>query len=161
MAGEEVEGYTKVVQKEYNKAFHEFQDARISNANVRFSTKHVVTAQEAGAYGAILTTITIPDGQQLRLIYLNFWSKDPENPGQLVIAQTGGTSHALPDGQVDAIMVPPVGSPGKNPHVMLGTSKDPIHILEGTVTFTLQNPTAGVEYGLSFWGDQNSPQIDP
>lgn len=80
MAGEEIEGYTKVVQKEYNKAFHEFQDARISNANVRFSTKHTVAAEEAGAYGAIIATITIPAGQQLRLIYLNFWSKDPDHP---------------------------------------------------------------------------------
>jgi len=161
MTGNEMEGYTKTVKKLYNKAFHEFEDERISNANVRFSTKHTVTPEEAGAYGALLTTITIPAGQQLRLIYLNFWSKDPDNPGQLVIAQTGGTSHALPDGQVDAIMVPPVGDSSKNPHVMLGTLKDPIHILEGTVTFTLQNPTAGVEYGLSFWGDVNSPQIDP
>ncbi len=159
MSGMEMEGYTKVVQKKYNKAFYEFEDARIPNANVRFSTKHTITPEEAGAYGAVLTIITIPAGMQLRLLYLNFWSKDTENPAQLIITQSGGTAHALPEGQVDALMVPALGLGGPNPLVIQGTLEAPIHILEGTVTFQLQNPTAGAEFGLSLWGDQNKPQI--
>lgn len=152
MSGVEAEGYTKVVHKKYNKAFDEFEDERISNANVRFSEK--VT----GAYGAVagqdVTTITVPAGLQLRLIYLNFWCKDPDEYAQLVIEQTGGTSHGLPDGQVDAIMA----SKGV-PYTKLGTLENPVHILEGTVKFTIQNPKEGAEYGLSIWGDQNRSQI--
>lgn len=151
----EVEGYTKVVHKLYNKAYYEFEDDRIPNANVRFSEKVTVTAAEAGAYGKVITVIVIPAGQQLRLMYLNFWTKDPENPGQLIITQAGGTAHALPEGQVDAIMVPALGR-----FTLQGSLKKPIHILEGTVTFQLQNPTAGEEYGISFWGDMNKPQIE-
>jgi len=160
MAGIEAEGYTKIEKKLYNKAFHEFEDERIPNANVRFSEKHVCTAEEAGAYGFIFTTVTIPAGKQLRLLYLNFWSKDTENPAQLMITQAGGTSHLLPEGQVDALMVPPLGGCG-NPSIQHGTLTKPIHILEGTVTFQMQNPIAGAEYGLSLWGDANAPQIDP
>lgn len=145
MSGVEAEGYTKVVHKLYNKAFHEFEDERISNANVRFSEAIEVT--EDGA----ITTITIPAGQQLRLIYLNFAITQGE--GRLIIEQANGTSHALPDGQVDCL---------GTPYNRLATLKDPIHILEGTVTFKI----AGVGYegaigSLSLWGDQNKPQIDP
>ena len=160
MGGIEAEGYTKVVHKLYNKAYHEFEDERLPNANVRFSEKHVCTAQEAGAYGFIFTELIKPAEDQLRLIYLNFWSKDPDNPAQLIIDQAGGTSRLLPEGQVDAIMVPPLGTAG-NPCILKGTYKNPIHILEGTITFRVQNPVDGVEYGLSIWGDENRPQVDP
>ena len=160
MSGVEAEGYTKVVHKLYNKAFHEFEDERISNANVRFSEKHTCTAEEAGAYGFIFTTITKPADEQLRLIYLNFGSNDPDNPAVLIIDQAGGTSRLLPEGQVDAIIVPPLGAVG-NPYVKIATLKDPIHILEGKITFRVENPVAGVDYFLSLWGDENKPQIDP
>ena len=162
MSGMEAEGYTKVVHKKYNKAFYEFEDARIPNANVRFSAKVEGTVPGYGEpepTSQTIVTITIPAGQQLRLLYLNFWSKDTDHPGQLVITQTGGTAHALPAGQVDALMVPALPNAG-NPLVLKGTYENPIHILEGTVTFALQLPTPGVEYGLSFWGDQNKPQIE-
>lgn len=154
MMAMEIEGYTKVVQKKYNKAFYEFEDARIPNANVRFSDK--VTG-EAPPYGEeevatqTIVSITIPAGMQLRLLYLNFWTKDTENPGQLIITQSGGTAHALPEGQVDALMVPALGVGGPNPLVLKGTLEAPVHILEGTVTFALQNPEVGAEYGLSFF----------
>ncbi|GAI41189.1 unnamed protein product, partial [marine sediment metagenome] len=138
-------GYTKSVKKLYNKGFHEFEDERIPNANVRFSEKFTVT--EDGT----LTTITIPAGQQLRLIYLNWWCL--EGTAILVITQAGGTAHGLPDGQVDAI------PSDAQKH---GTYKNPIHILEGTVTFEIQGVGyEGAEVGLSVWGDANSPQIDP
>lgn len=154
-SGMEMEGYTKFVKKLYNKAFYEFEDERIPNANVRFSDKHVCTEEEAGAYGFVFATITVPAGYQLRLLYLNFWTKDPKNPGQLIITQSGGTAHGLPAGQVDAIMVPGLGR-----YIYKGSLESPIHILEGTVTFQVQNPVAGEEYGLSFWGDQNKPQVE-
>ncbi|OYD16948.1 hypothetical protein CH330_01380 [candidate division WOR-3 bacterium JGI_Cruoil_03_51_56] len=145
MAGEEIEGYTKVVQKEYNKAFHEFQDARISNANVRFSGDIEVNKD------GTITTVIVPAGQQLRLVYLNFWLK--EGTGKLIITQTGGTSHLLPAGQVDCL---------DNPTRILANLKDPIHVLEGTVTFKIEDVAyEGAIGSLSFWGDSNSPQIDP
>lgn len=145
MAGSEQEGYGKSVKKLYNKAFHEFEDERISNANVRQSVPISVEAD------GTIVTITIPTGQQLRLIYLNFrlW----EGTGRLIITQTGGTAHALPTGQVDCL---------ESGTQLLGTLKDPIHILEGTVTFAIEGVTGYVATGcLSFWGDQNKPQIDP
>ena len=156
MTGIEIEGYTKVVQKLYNKAFYEYEDKRIPNANVRFSTKVEGIPPEYGKPPTpqTIVTITIPAGEQLRLLYLNFGSKDTENPAQLIITQEGGTAHALPEGQVDAIMIP-AGGP---PIIQHGTLEAPIHILEGTVKFALQNP-ALVEYLISFWGDQNRPQI--
>lgn len=160
MAGIEAEGYTKVVHKLYNKAFHEFEDERISNANVRFSEIHTCTAEEAGAYGFTFTKITKPADEQLRLIYLNFWSNDPDNSAVLIIDQAGGTSRLLPQGQVDAIIVSPLGGDG-NPYVKLATLKDPIHVLEGEITFRVIGATAGRDYGLSLWGDENKPQIDP
>ena len=160
-SGMEMEGYTKIVRKKYNKAFYEFEDERIPNANVRGSEK--VIGSGTGPYGTdpvasqTIITITIPAGQQLRLMYLNFWSKDELNDAQLVIEQAGGTSHGLPAGQVDALMIP---HNARVPLVLKGTYVDPVHILEGTVTFKLQNPTVGAEYGLSIWGDQNKPQIE-
>lgn len=155
MSGVEAEGYTKVVHKKYNKAFYEFEDARIPNANVRFSEKFVIPADHTGDY--TITTIVIPAGQQLRLIYLNFFAVG-EGLGMdpvLLIEQAGGTSHALPEGKVDAI---------KAPDQKRGTYENPIHILEGTVTFKIQSPVVayeGLELALSFWGDSNAPQIDP
>ncbi|GAI19322.1 unnamed protein product, partial [marine sediment metagenome] len=82
-------------------------------------------------------------------------AKTQKNPAQLIITQSGGTAHALPEGQVDAIMVP-AGGP---PIIQRGTLEAPVHILEGTVKFALQNPAPGAEYLLSLWGDQNAPQI--
>lgn len=159
MSGVEAEGYTKVVHKKYNKAFYEFEDERIPNANVRFSEKVEGAAPPYGEEATATQTIvaiTIPAGEQLRLLYLNFWSKDTENPAQLVITQAGGTAHGLPEGQVDALMIPA----GGNPIILQGTLQKPVHILEGTVTFALQDPTTGAEYSLSFWGDQNAPQVE-
>ncbi|GAH94950.1 unnamed protein product [marine sediment metagenome] len=158
MTGMEMEGYTKIVKKLYNNAFFEFEDERIPNANVRFSTKVEGTTPEYGKpapTSQTIVTITIPAGEQLRLLYLNFGSKDTENPAQLIITQSGGTAHALPEGQVDALMIP-AGGP---PIIQRGTLEAPVHILEGTVTFAIQTPIAGAEYLLSLWGDQNAPQI--
>jgi len=141
----EVEGYTKSVKKLYNKGFHEFEDERLPNANVRFSEKFTLTGDQT------LTTITIPAGQQLRLIYLNWWCQ--EGTPILIIEQAGGTSHLLPEGQVDAI---------KADAQKHGTYVNPIHVLEGTVTFKVEGVEyEGAEVALSLWGDMNSPQIDP
>ncbi|MQY62210.1 hypothetical protein GH146_02835 [archaeon] len=158
MTGIEMEGYTKVVQKLYNKAFYEYEDKRIPNANVRFSAKVEGITPEYGKpapTSQTIVTITIPAGEQLRLLYLNFGSKDTENPAQLIITQEGGTAHALPEGQVDALMIPAGGAP----IIQRGTLEAPVHILEGTVKFAIQKPIAGAEYLLSFWGDSNKPQI--
>ena len=146
-------GYQKIVAKKYNKAFGEFEDARLPNANVRYAGKHVCTYEEMQAGGFTFVTVTVTSGRQLKLLFLRYWTKG-EVDAQFVITQTGGTDHGLPEGDVDFPMVH-----GPDEKVIGPTSLEkPIHILEGEVTFGVQDPMDGVEYGLALWGDENSPQ---
>lgn len=146
-------GYQKTVQKKYNKAFAEFEDARLPNANVRYAGKHVATYKEQSAGEFTFVTVTVTSGRQLKLLFLRYWTKGEVN-AQFVITQTGGTDHGLPEGDVDFPMVH-----GPDEKVIGPTSLEKaIHILEGKVEFKVQDPEAGVEYGLAWWGDENSPQ---
>lgn len=149
-------GFGKNVAMKKNKAFHEWEEERVPNANMRFAVKHVATAAEAAAGVAVLHTHVVTAGEQLRLIHLRCWAKLVNAFSQFVIRQTGGTGHGLPAGLVD---IPITYPPNYPESLKQGTYENPIHILEGTVTFEVQDPVAGVEYGMSGWGDENSPQL--
>lgn len=110
-----------------------------------------------------LDTHVVPSGEQLKLTFMRWWTQNT-NGAKFEIVQTNPTATgqtgnteafpvlgSAPAGTVDLPMLPNAGQT-----VAWGTLKNPLHVLEGSVDFYLQNvdpsQAGGAKYGLAWSG---------
>lgn len=121
-----------------------------------------------------LTSHIVPHGQQLKILFLRVWTTD--TGGAIFQIKQTNPSAAGQTGTVEAYpvmgSVPPY-TDGANAirdypmleaagaEVLHGSLKDPIHVLEGSIDFSLRGyqvtPT-GWRYGLAWWGVEELPE---
>jgi len=106
------------------------------------------TLGAAATGNIVLSRHYVTPPAQLKLLFLRVWTQ-VEGGSKFIIRQTGGTAHGLPTGTVDVPMLEAAGAEVIGPEPLTS----PIHVLEGTVDFMLQEatPTKG-EIGLTWWG---------
>jgi len=123
--------------------------------------------------GATLTLLThvVPAGHQLKILFLRVATTDAGG-AEFTIEQTNpaalGTSGvveafpvvgSVPSGTRDYPMLEAAGA-----EVLHGSLRDPVHVLEGVVTFNLMGPqfVAGAnKYTLTWWGVQEIAEAHP
>ena len=125
------------------------------------------------ALGATLTLLThvVPAGHQLKILFLRVATTDAggaeftiEQTNPTAVGQTGAVEAypvvgSVPSGTRDYPMLEAAGA-----EVLHGSLRDPIQVLEGTVTFNLMGyqPVAGAnKYTLTYWGVESIPEAHP
>ena len=127
----------------------------------------------AVAQGSTLTLLThvVPAGHQLKILFLRVSTTDTGG-AQFQILQTNPIAAGL-SGVVEAF--PVVGSvpsgirdypmlEAAGAEVLHGGLRDPVHVLEGVVTFSLMGaqPVAGANnYSLVYWGVESIAEAHP
>lgn len=110
----------------------------------------------------------VPTGRQLKLLFLRVWTQEAggavfsiyqTNP--TATGQTGATTEGFPvvgstpSGYRDWPMLEAAGA-----EVLRGSLIDPIHVLEGSVDFSIHfspTPATGSRYGVVWWGVEAIP----
>lgn len=125
------------------------------------------------AHEALRTVLNhiVPHGRQLKILFMRVWTEESSgakfrvfqsNP---VAAGATGTVEAYP--VLDATPsgardYPFLESPGAE--MAHGSLIDPIHVLEGSITFDIvgytPSPATGSRYGFVWWGVQKDPEKD-
>ena len=132
----------------YNLGDHKYEDRNLPYGNISRDT-FKATFETVG--DKLISSIQIPAGSQLKLLLLRFWSE--QNEATLRIVQDGATNpKEAPDGIVDYVYatddMPSCNGPS--------TLENPVHVLEGSVDFIIQDAQASAnEYGLAWWGVQD------
>ena len=146
-------GFAKVQRKLYDLGLRKYVDEALPYKVVRGSWKGTLEAD-----GMEVLKHTVASGKQLKLLFLRVWS---EYTGTTVfkITQANGSVGSAPDGTVDYPMLEAAGSEVIGPVPL----ESPIHVLEGDVTVSIQEPTsaeAGAsKFGVAFWGvEETSPR---
>ena len=125
----------------------------------------------------------VPAGQQLKILFLRVWTQEATG-ARFSIVQTNPAAAGL-TGAVEAYpvvgSVPPfvAGATAVRDYPMLeaagaevlhGSLRDPIHVLEGSITFNIlaqfqgaptqaqAGPATGAKYGYVWWGVQKIPE---
>jgi len=142
------------------------------------------TAVVSGAYDGSLSTVpvllgatltllshVVPAGHQLKILFLRVATTDAggaeftiEQTNPTALGQTGAVEAypvvgSVPSGVRDYPMLEAAGA-----EVLHGSLKDPVQVLEGTVTFNLMGPqfVAGAnKYTLTWWGVQEAQEAKP
>jgi len=133
----------------------------------------VVGGAYSGSFIAISDLFTalvhiVPHGQQLKILFLRVWTQAADG-AKFSIVQTNPTAIGA-TGSVEAY--PVVGSvpSGVRDYPMLesagaetlrGSLEDPVHVVEGSVTFNIlyiTAPLSGARYGVVWWGVQKIPE---
>jgi len=146
-------GFTKVQKKLYDLGLRKYVDEALPYKVVRGSWMGTLEAD-----GMEVLKHTVAPGKQLKLLFLRVWS---EYAGTTVfrIEQANGDVGSAPDGTVDCPMLEAAGSEVIGPVPL----ESPIHVLEGDVTISIQEPTSaaagGSKFGVAWWGvEETSPR---
>jgi len=149
----EMGGYEKEVKKFYNLGTKRYNDEVLPYSVVRGSWKGTlqVADQQVGYF-------EVPAGTQLKILFLRVWT---EHTGGAVfkIVQSNPMSGdtypqvgSAPPGVVDYPMLASAGEEVIGPVPLTS----PIHVLEGSVSFIIDDPdpatAGGDQFGIAWWG---------
>jgi len=111
----------------------------------------------------------VPAGQQLKILFLRVWTQEsggaifriyqtnPTSTGQTGAVEAYPVVESVPSGVRD---YPMLEAPGAE--VLRGSLRDPVHVLEGSITFDILGPTpdpaTGSRYGIVWWGVEDIPE---
>ena len=146
-------GYGKSVRKLYDLGRKEYITEYLPYDVKRDAWMGTLTQDNLVVTGGLVTA-----GKQLKLLFLRCWS---EYTGTTIfkITQTnvGGEVGSAPEGVVDYVMLEAAGAEVLGPVDI----KRPIHVLEGSWTIQIVEPTsvaAGAsKFGVAWWGVENNP----
>lgn len=108
----------------------------------------------------------VPAGQQLKILFLRVWTQEATGARFSIVQTNLGTEvGSVPSGVRDYPMLEAAGA-----EVLHGSLRDPIHVLEGSITFNIlaqfqgaadqaaAGPATGAKYGYVWWGVQKIPE---
>jgi hypothetical protein len=111
----------------------------------------------------------VPHGQQLKLLFLRVWTQEsggavfsivqsnPTEEDQTGDVEAYPVRGSVPEGVRDYPMLEAAGA-----EVLRGSLNDPVHVLEGSITFNIVGPTpspaTGSKYGFVWWGVEKIPE---
>jgi len=146
-------GYGKSVRKLYDLGRKEYITEYLPYDVKRDAWMGTLTQDNLVVTGGLVTP-----GKQLKLLFMRFWS---EYTGTTIfkITQTnvGGEVGSAPGGVVDYVMLEAAGAEVLGPVDI----KRPIHVLEGSWTIQIVEPTSAAagasKFGVAWWGVENNP----
>lgn len=128
------------------------------------------SAIASGGLRTVLNHI-VPHGRQVKVLFMRVWTQEaagarfrvyqtnPTATGQTGTTEAYQVLGAVPSGVRD---YPFLEAPGAE--MAHGSLIDPIHVLEGSITFDIlgatPNPATGSRYGFVWWGVQKDPEKD-
>lgn len=108
----------------------------------------------------------VPAGQQLKILFLRVWTQEATGARFSIVQTNLGTEvGSVPSGVRDYPMLEAAGE-----EVLQGSLRDPIHVLEGSITFNIlaqfqgaptqaqAGSATGAKYGYVWWGVEKVPE---
>ncbi len=142
-------GFGKVQKKLYDLGLRRHVDEMLPYKPVRDSWKGTLEWADKR-----VSWVQVTAGKQLKLLFLRVWS---EYTGTSVfkIIQSAGVGTAVgsaPNGVIDYPMLEAAGAEVIGPVPL----ESPVHVLEGSISFEIQDPTpaeaAGNQFSVTWWG---------
>jgi len=108
------------------------------------------------SYQTILNHV-VPAGQQLKILFLRVWTQETTGARfRIVQTNVGGEVGSVPEGVRDYPMLEAAGA-----EVLHGSLRDPVHVLEGSITFDIlgatPTPATDAYYSLVWSGVEKIP----
>ena len=148
-------GLDKVLNKRYDLGLRKYVDEMLPYKVVRDAWKGTLDVDNKQ-----VSQYNVTAGKQLKILFLRAWSEyDGTSVFKIIQTSVGGEVGSAPAGTIDYPMLEAKGAEVIGPVPL----DSPVHVLEGSVSFEVQDPTsalaAGSKFGLVWWGvEEVSPR---